>query len=139
MDGKTLARIGAIVFVAVAITATAIEMNRKDDRPIDFATRVRPVASQDPLAAELLRCSEIGEAGPRDPACLIAWAENRRRFLGQPAPAVSSVPSAPTTLFPSAPASADPIRKDSAPADLTGHAVQAEPARPAISADQGAR
>lgn len=62
MDGKTLARIGAIVFVAVAITATAIEMNRKDDRPIDFATRVRPVASQDPLAAELLRCSEIGES-----------------------------------------------------------------------------
>ena len=29
MDGKTLARIGAIVFVAVAITAAAIEMNRK--------------------------------------------------------------------------------------------------------------
>lgn len=47
MDGKTLARIGAIVFVAVAITATAIEMNRKDDRPIDFVTRERPVTAQD--------------------------------------------------------------------------------------------
>ena len=30
MDGKTLARVGAIVFVAVAITATAIEMKPPD-------------------------------------------------------------------------------------------------------------
>ena len=132
MEGKTLARIAAAVFAGVAITATAIEMNRKDDRPIDFVTRERPVTAQDPLAAELLSCSEIGEAGPRDPACLRAWAENRRRFLGQPAPAVSSTPSAPTTLFPSAPASADPIRKDGAPADVTGPVMQAEPARPEV-------
>lgn len=129
MDGKTLARLGAVVFVAVAITATAIEMNRKDDRPIDFAARERPVASQDLLAAELLRCSEIGEAGPRDPACLRAWAENRRRFLGQPAPVSSPAPSAPTTLFPSAPASVDPIRKDNAPAELAEPAMQVDPAR----------
>ncbi len=132
MDGKTLARIGAIVFVAVAITATAIEMNRKDDRPIDFAPRGRPVATEDPLAAELLRCSEIGEAGTRDPGCLRAWAENRRRFLGHPAPASSPVPVSPTTLFPNAPASADPIRKESEPADLTEPAMQAEAARPEV-------
>ncbi|AUC97562.1 hypothetical protein CWS35_27425 [Bradyrhizobium sp. SK17] len=130
MDGKTLARIGAIVFVAVAITATAIEMNRKDVRPEAFATQGRSVVSQDPLAAELLRCSEIGESGTRDPGCLRAWAENRRRFLGQSAPAVSSAPASPTTLFPNAPASADPVRKESTPADLTGPAMQAEPARP---------
>jgi conjugative transfer region protein TrbK len=30
MDGKMLARIGAVVFVAIAITATAIEMTRKE-------------------------------------------------------------------------------------------------------------
>ncbi len=30
MDGKMLARLGAIVFVAVAVTATAVEMSRKD-------------------------------------------------------------------------------------------------------------
>ena len=29
MDGKTLARVGAIIFVSFAITATAIEMTRK--------------------------------------------------------------------------------------------------------------
>ncbi|WP_232831295.1 TrbI/VirB10 family protein [Pseudogemmobacter bohemicus] len=33
MDGKMLARLGAIVFVAIAITATAIEMTRKEDAP----------------------------------------------------------------------------------------------------------
>ena len=131
MDGKTLARVGAIVFVAVAITATAIEMNRKDVAPDVLVTQGRSVTAPDPLAVELLRCSEIGEAGTRDPNCLKAWAENRRRFLGRPAP-VSPSPVAPTTLFPSAPASADPIHKDSAPADLTGPAMQAEPVRPEV-------
>lgn len=132
MDGKTLARIGAIVFVAFAITATAIEMNRKDDRPEVSATQGRPVASQDPLVTELLRCSEIGEAGTRDPVCLKAWAENRRRFLGQSAPMSSPAPAAPTTLFPNAPASADLIRKESEPADVTEPAMQVESARPEV-------
>ncbi|MFG7488872.1 putative entry exclusion protein TrbK-alt [Methylorubrum rhodesianum] len=131
MDGKTLARVGAIVFVAVAITATAIEMNHKDVAPDVLATQGRPVTAPDPLAAELLRCSEIGEAGTRDPNCLKAWAENRRRFLGRPAPVSSPSPVAPTTLFPSAPTSADPIHKDSAPAGVTEPAVQ-EPARPEV-------
>ena len=117
MDGKTLARIGAIVFVAVAISATAIEMNRKDVSPDAFATQGRPIATRDPLQAELLRCSEIGEAGTRDPGCLKAWAENRRRFLRQQAPASSPSPTAPTTLFPSAPAVTDPVHKDAAPAE----------------------
>ena len=31
MDGKMLARLGAIVFVAIAITATMIEMSRQDE------------------------------------------------------------------------------------------------------------
>lgn len=93
MDGKTLARIGAIVFVALAITATAIEMNHKDVAPETFPTQSRPVTARNPLDAELLRCSEAGEAGARDPACLKAWAENRRRFLGQPAPDASTAPA----------------------------------------------
>ena len=132
MDGKTLARVGAIVFVALAITATAIEMNRKDVSPDALATQGRPVAAPNPLAAELLRCSGIGEASTRDPACLKAWAENRRRFLLQPAPVSSPAPAAPTTLSPSAPASAGPIHKDSAPADVTAPAMQSEPARPEV-------
>jgi conjugative transfer region protein TrbK len=82
MDGKTLARIGAVVFVAVAITATAIEMNRHEVAPDNVATQARPVTERNPLDTELARCSEIGEAGARDPTCLKAWADNRRRFLG---------------------------------------------------------
>jgi conjugative transfer region protein TrbK len=84
MDGKTFARIGAVVFVALAIAATAIEMNRRDDPQSGADTPRGLVVRRDPLDAELARCSGIGEAGPRDPACLKAWADNRRRFLGQP-------------------------------------------------------
>ena len=43
MDGKTLARLGALVFVAVAVTATAIEMTRKDDRQNSPTTQARSV------------------------------------------------------------------------------------------------
>ncbi|MCP1848160.1 MULTISPECIES: putative entry exclusion protein TrbK-alt [unclassified Bradyrhizobium] len=129
MDGKTLARVGAIVFVAVAITATVIEMNRKDVSTDVLAMQGRPVTASVPLTTELLRCSEIGEAGTRDPNCLKAWAENRRRFLGRPAPVSSPSRIAPTTLFPSAPASADPIHNDGAAAGVTGPTMQAEPAR----------
>jgi conjugative transfer region protein TrbK len=122
MDSKTLARIGAVVFVAVATVATAIEMNRKPDRSDNAPTVVRPSSMRDPLDAELARCSGIGEAGSRDPSCLKAWGQARRRFLGQPAPVSSPAPVAPTTLFPnaSAPASADPAMP----------AVQSEPAKP---------
>jgi len=131
MDGKTLARIGAVVFVAVAIVATAIEMNRTPDSPDAPAAFARPLVTRDPLDAELVRCGGIGEAGARDPSCLKAWGQARRRFLGQPAPVVSSSPPAPTTLFPSAgaPASADPAMA----------AVPPEPAKPPVSSDEGAR
>jgi conjugative transfer region protein TrbK len=82
VDPKTLARVGAIAFVAVAITATVIELSRKEERP--EAAPPRPPAQAgvaDPLREELFRCQSLGEAGPRDPACLRVWAESRRRFL----------------------------------------------------------
>lgn len=81
MDGKTLARIGAVIFVAVAITATAIEVSRKDEPAESWVFSRQVIVPNDPLHAELLRCQALGEAGPRDPACLRAWAENRNRFL----------------------------------------------------------
>eukprot|EP01037_Dinobryon_pediforme_P024686 gene24686-26562_t len=59
MDGKTLARIGAVVFVAIAIVATAIEMNRKADSQDDAPTIAHPAHGRDPLDAELARCSGI--------------------------------------------------------------------------------
>lgn len=99
MDGKMLARIGAVVFVAVALTATAIEMTREEDVP----AAVPAVATTDdpgPLRTELTRCQQLGEAATSDQACLRSWADNRRRFLGIDAPGsgrASDVLAAPVT------------------------------------------
>ena len=48
MDGKLLARLGAIVFVAVAITATAIEMTRKDEEPVQAPSQAPPPPPHEP-------------------------------------------------------------------------------------------
>jgi conjugative transfer region protein TrbK len=82
VDGKTLARLGAIVFVSFAVTMTAIEWAGRDDAPGEEGRIAPLIAPYDPLPAELHRCSALGEAGGRDPECLRAWAESRRRFLG---------------------------------------------------------
>ncbi len=84
MTGQTAAQIGAIVFVAFAITATAMGLVRKDEAQDPRIAQPTPPAI-DPLRAELSRCQELGEAGPRDATCLAAWATARRRFLGDTA------------------------------------------------------
>lgn len=87
MNGTTFARIAAIAFVAFAITATILAL-REDHRPAAVTTAPPAVQEQndaDPLQAELRRCQVLGEAATRDPECLEAWAESRRRFLsGEP-------------------------------------------------------
>lgn len=87
MDSKMLVRLGAVIFVAIAITATVIEMTRQEDAPrVRTAPQLQP--SADPLQAMLRRCQGLGEAATRDADCLSAWAESRDRFLGNtPAPA----------------------------------------------------
>jgi conjugative transfer region protein TrbK len=94
MDGKTLARIGAIIFVAFACLTAVIDMNRPDDGQADFAMP-RPAV----IGAIRSMRNSHGAAGwakrGRDPSCLKAWAENRRRFLGQPA---AFAPAAPRAL-----------------------------------------
>lgn len=84
MDGKTLARIGAIVFVAVAITATVLELTREPEPQPDAASAPASVGTSDadPARQELQRCQQLGEAATRDADCLAAWSENRQRFLG---------------------------------------------------------
>jgi conjugative transfer region protein TrbK len=86
MDGKTLARIGAVAFVAVAITASVIELTRKEE-----ATEIRTVSRRhvgDPgsLRATLRHCRDMGEAASHDASCLKAWAKNRDRFLDATSP-----------------------------------------------------
>ncbi|REF66752.1 putative entry exclusion protein TrbK-alt [Paracoccus versutus] len=88
MEGKVLARIAAIVFVAVAITATVIEMTREDvsTAPAPSAPSLQPPT--DPLREGQRRCQRLGEAAANDAECLHIWAETRDRFLGRtPAPA----------------------------------------------------
>ena len=47
--------------------------------------RVEPLASDDPLRAELSRCRMVTpEKLDTDTVCRTAWAEQRRRFLGLP-------------------------------------------------------
>ncbi len=82
MDGKMLARLGTVVFMAIALTVTAIDIARRDEpsapRP---APALQPPA--DPLREPLRRCQQLGEAAASDTGCLAAWAESRDRFLGR--------------------------------------------------------
>ena len=87
MDGKVLARLGAVVFVAIIITATAIEMTRNETPPSHEP--VRPVQpTRDPLRDAQRRCQQLGQAAANDADCMRVWAETRDRFLGRsPLPA----------------------------------------------------
>ena len=91
MDGKMLARLGAIVFVSLAITATAIEMTRKDAAPeMERVHAVEP--KRDALREGQRRCQQLGQAAASDTDCMRIWAESRDRFLGRP-----PAPTVPTT------------------------------------------
>jgi len=76
------ARVAAIAFVLLAIAATAVQFNHGDHAPVAPVSSTPAVVDADPIRAELIRCQSLGEAGAHDSACLRAWAENRRRFLG---------------------------------------------------------
>lgn len=83
MDGWVFARLAAVIIVAVAITAAAIQLAR-DKQPTGPQSSP-PTATEtprpDPLRETLIRCRQLGEAATRDAECLAAWDENRRRFL----------------------------------------------------------
>ena len=95
MDGKTLARLGAVIFVAIAVTATAIEMTRQDETTANPAMPMVAPSAPDPLREGQRRCQRLGEAGARDAECLRVWAESRDRFLG-----IKTQPIAPTEPTP---------------------------------------
>ncbi|TIL65656.1 putative entry exclusion protein TrbK-alt [Mesorhizobium sp.] len=82
MEAKMFARLAAVIAIAVAVTAAAIHLAR-DERS---TTAMRSPAAHeapraDPLRETLRRCQQMGESATRDPQCLAAWDENRRRFL----------------------------------------------------------
>ena len=81
MDTRLFARIGAIGFVAVALTMTALQL-REEPRivPVEVTTVFEP--DGDPLPLQLRACAEMGNLALSSPDCRAAWAEKRRRFLG---------------------------------------------------------
>ncbi|WP_311030998.1 putative entry exclusion protein TrbK-alt [Mesorhizobium koreense] len=90
MDGKMLARLVAVVFIAIAITATVVEMTRKEDAPASPSARVLE-PERDPLRESLRRCQQLGQQAAENPECLRTWAKTRDRFLGRtPAPSVAN-------------------------------------------------
>nr|WP_319483773.1 putative entry exclusion protein TrbK-alt [uncultured Cohaesibacter sp.] len=82
MNGKTAIRLAAILFVAIAMTATMIEMSRKEEPQQESSVPSLPT-TMDPLRATLRRCQKMGEAAATDADCLAAWAKSRDRFLGK--------------------------------------------------------
>jgi conjugative transfer region protein TrbK len=82
MDGKLLARIAAVVLIAVAITTTVIELTRKEEIQGPSPARVIE-PERDPLREGQRRCHQLGVAAARDAECLRVWAETRNRFLGR--------------------------------------------------------
>ncbi|WP_099864875.1 putative entry exclusion protein TrbK-alt [Pararhizobium haloflavum] len=88
MDGKMLARLGAVVFVAIALTVAAIDRTRQEDAPVArSAPAIEPPV--DPLRDEQRRCQQLGEAAAGDAECLRVWAETRDRFLGRTPPPIA--------------------------------------------------
>ncbi|MBZ9660779.1 putative entry exclusion protein TrbK-alt [Mesorhizobium sp. ESP-6-4] len=102
MDGKTFARVVAVVFVAVAMAATALEMSRKEDKPAGEGLHTPVASGPNPLRDGLRRCQVLGEAALRDDGCARLWAEQRDRFLGL------EKPSGRSTSEPAASRSPDP-------------------------------
>ena len=89
MDTSRILRLAAAGFVVLAIAASALQLRRLPSaaRPAPAPIATAPARPADLLAAELLHCQGLGEAGAHDASCLAAWAECRRRFLGAaPAP-----------------------------------------------------
>ncbi|WP_319498744.1 putative entry exclusion protein TrbK-alt [uncultured Cohaesibacter sp.] len=82
MNSKTAIRLAAILFVAIAMTATVIEMRRKEP-PLQESSVPSLPTTMDPLRATLRRCQQMGEAAAADADCLAAWARSRDRFLGK--------------------------------------------------------
>jgi conjugative transfer region protein TrbK len=82
LNASMLARLVAVVAIAVGITATAVHMAREDKAGPQPSP---PAASEpprtDPLRETLRHCQQLGEAATRDADCLAAWDQNRRRFL----------------------------------------------------------
>lgn len=81
MNGKTLARVGAAVFVGLAAAMTLVQLRTEAAPPVERSDTVW-IPDGDPLPARLRTCAQMGELALSAPDCRAAWAEKRRRFFG---------------------------------------------------------
>ena len=81
MDTKLFARVGAVAFIAIALTMTALTLREGPEvvRP-ETITVWEP--DGDSLPAQLKACNAMGELALSSPDCRAAWTEKRRRFFG---------------------------------------------------------
>ena len=73
-----------LIAIALLVIMAALRIHRGESFTPSLPPS--PSLSADPLGRELARCRAIGLAAADDADCKAAWAENRRRFFGSPAP-----------------------------------------------------
>ena len=82
MNSKLFAHVGAGAFVAIAITMAVLEL-REEPAPPQAEIVTLPDDSGDNAKATLAYCAELGLEAASVDVCTEAWANERRRFLGQ--------------------------------------------------------
>jgi len=96
---ERLPTLAAVVLVFLAVAACAIRL-RGDEGQTN--TSASADVTSDPLATKLAECRSVTyEQKEALSECRKAWAEKRRQFLGQKAPALSdsATPQAGSSLF----------------------------------------
>ena len=84
MDPKIIARATAVILLAGAVLACALELTWQDRT---LKSSAQPVPDEIDLpAGELARCKDLGSEAAHDATCKAAWAQNRARFLAPSAP-----------------------------------------------------
>ena len=84
MASKIIARATAVILLAGAVLACALELARQGHTVESSAPAVHD--EMDPLGNELARCKALGAEAAHDAACQAAWAQNRARFLAPGTP-----------------------------------------------------
>ena len=98
LDRRARRRTALALGLGAALVAVMVVMAVKEaETPVGDEPRPLALRPADSLAAEFVRCQALGEAGARDPQCLAAWAENRRRFLMPDHRALGRGPAAPAS------------------------------------------
>ena len=107
MDPKIIARAAAVILLAAAVLACALELARQG-RTLESSLSAAD-DKMDRLANELARCRALGAEAAHDPACKGVWAQNRARFLAPSAPhqdrSIQLFPATPDVPAPSTPRS----------------------------------